>query len=142
MPIRKDLKFTFAIAIAMAACQGWAETIPPCPIVNGVADHAFPESLPLALRSDLDQRVGQIALPGENFSIGDVNVKGPSHRLIFARSKGDRWVIALEAGGAIYNDPVLAYDVVGSDSRVTFVTQAIALPMTVCESASRLLGLG
>jgi hypothetical protein len=99
MPIRKDLKFTFAIAIAMAACQGWAETIPPCPIASAAVDHAFPQGLPLALRSNLEHRVGQIALPGENFSIGDVNVKDPSHRLIVARSKGDRWVTTVEAGG-------------------------------------------
>lgn len=140
MPMRLPFKFFTAIPLAMAAQLSGADTIPPCQLASGVEERLFPADVPLPLKQDLDRRIGDLALAGEDFDNTDIKVTGRRRRLIFARSKGTRWVIATEHGGAIYNDPIFAYDVSDDGLAVTFVIEATAFPGSVCKAANKLLG--
>jgi hypothetical protein len=49
--------------------------------------------------------------------------------------------VATEHGGRGYNDPIFAYDVSEDGQDATFVAERIAIPQTICHTASGLLRL-
>ena len=71
---------------------------------------------------------GDALLPGQ---------EGLDRRFIRAFSKGNRWVVAYEAAGIGYNDPILVFDLANNTATVT--AKATSFPDIVCADMTRLL---
>ena len=99
-----------------------------------------PPILIQALRDYVGDRdyVGEIVAPGEKFDTTDVMRTGRSRRFAFFWSTGDRWVVATEHGGFVYNDPIFVYHLGKDDRNATLVKHQIAFPTTLCAVASNL----
>jgi hypothetical protein len=127
------------IVLFSAMCPARADTIPYCPLAQGVEERPFGDGVPSVLRDALADKIGTFARPGEPFDSTDIVMTGQSRRLIFVRVHGTRWVIATEHGGRGYNDPVFAYDVDADGSSAKLVGEQTAMPGTLCATASKLL---
>lgn len=127
------------IVLLSAACPAWADTIPSCPLAQGVEERSIDDGVPSVLRDALAEKIGTFALPGERFDSTDIVMTGQNRRLIFVRVHGTRWVIATEHGGRGYNDPVLAYDVDPGGSPAKLVGEQTAVPETLCVTTEKLL---
>jgi hypothetical protein len=92
----------------------------------------------------LTDRIGELAPIGGRFNATDVVWIGPGkfRRLIFIWSLSNRWVIATERGGIAYNDPIFAFDMSPDGREAVFLEESIALPNSICSTASRLLNSG
>jgi hypothetical protein len=116
-----------------------AEGIAPCQVPKDVTSTSLESGTPAALVRALKERVGEIAAQGEKFDVTDVVVTGRSRRLIFVWHLRRRWVVAIERGGIAYSDPIVAYDLSPDGGTAALVQERIALPDTVCATASSLL---
>ena len=124
-----------ALAALCLAGPANAEDIPRCPLVPPVEEVDVPK-LPIALRGALARDVGPIALPGAPFDASDEVKTGVSHRLIWVRKQGTRWVVAYEEGGHTYHDVILSYEI-GYDGSIAGVRKDVAFPATVCQLTER-----
>jgi hypothetical protein len=124
-----------ALAALSLAAPALADDIPRCALLPPV-EEADPSKLPPILAAALIKDLGQIALPGAPFDATDEVKIGVSHRLIWVRRQGTRWVAAVEEGGHAYHDVVMAYEL-GYDGSLAGVRKDIAFPATVCQVTER-----
>lgn len=120
-----------------AATAAGAQDVPACRAVAPAVDvpaGQLPATLAFAVKTD----VGAYALPGEDFDATDEIRLNVRHRLMWVRRHGIRWVIAVENGGRLYNQTVLAYDM-PPGAGATRVGSVMAFPGTVCQLTERQL---
>ncbi|CCE00680.1 hypothetical protein [Bradyrhizobium sp. STM 3809] len=115
--------------------------LPKCPLPSGVSAFRRLDDAPPELVRALTQRVGEIVPVGARFDATDVVFIGPGkfRRLIFIWSRNNRWVVATERGGIAYNDPIFAFEIEGDRREAVFLREEIALPGSICSTASGLL---
>jgi hypothetical protein len=130
---------TLAASLIAIPLPGHADEIPPCDPIPGVETRTLQSDMPVALTKALTEKLGDIAPPGADFDVTDVDVIGRSRRLIFVWARGARWVVATEHGGRGYNDPVFAFDIDPDRSVARLIAERIAYPSTVCSTAQDLL---
>jgi hypothetical protein len=118
------------------------DVISPCPLPNGVSATLRLDDAPPSLAEALARHVGEVVPVGTKFDSTDVVVTGKNRRLIFIWNLGNRWVVATEYGGIGYNNPIFAYDISQDGRRAIFVSERVALPDSVCSTASSLLDSG
>jgi hypothetical protein len=111
----------------------------PCFVPAGVVSVPIPEGVPAVLQSALRGSLGDIALPGEKFDATDIVMTRRSRRFIFVWNVGRRWIVATEHGGRGYNNPIFAYDISDDGETASLVETRIAVPATVCATATSLM---
>ena|SRR5215469_1192450 len=115
----------------------FADNVSRCAPPSGVVSVQIPQHLPRSLQKSLGDSVGEIALPGQNFQSTDVVTGGPVNRFIFVWHASDKWLVALERGGFVYNNPILLYQI--NNDRPRLLRSEVAYPPTVCSAATRLI---
>ncbi|MGY3451594.1 hypothetical protein ACVILH_003936 [Bradyrhizobium sp. USDA 4353] len=113
--------------------------LPKCPSPAGVPAFRRFDDVPPELVRALTQRVGEIVPVGAWFDATDVVLTGKFRRLIFIWRRNNRWVVATEHGGFVYNNPIFAFQIEGDGREAVFVREEIAEPRTICSAASSLL---
>lgn len=124
-------------AALLIAGHAAAEEIPRCPTLPPVEDVA-PSEAPKAVQFVMTRDIGRFALPGQAFDDHDEVVTGVSRRLIWIRRRDTRWVIAVEVGGKLAYEAVLAYEM-GYDGSIIAIRSERAFPATICQVTERLL---
>jgi hypothetical protein len=126
---------------AILSCEGQPSGIAPCAVPPGVRSTAKQSDMPRPLQEALQQKAGVIVPPGSPFDSTDVVRSSPPHfrRLIFIWNKGERWIIATEKGGFVYNDPIFSYKVDANGGKATLLSERTAQKNTVCSTAEDLL---
>ena len=135
--------FAMLLAATCSACAP-PDKVPPCTIPPGVTSTSLETGTPPALVQALKDHIGEMAVPGARYDIGDVHgffSTGLDRRLIFVWHLGNRWVVATERGGRGYYDPMFAYDLSQDGQSATLVQEQNADPDTVCSTASSMLSL-
>jgi hypothetical protein len=132
-----------AIVLAISiAIRVDGHVIPPCPVPNGVSTTSRLDDAPPSLARALTERVGEVVPVGAKFDATDIVWTGKNRRLIFIWSLRDRWVVATEHGGIVYNNAVFAFDISPNDLSAIFVEERVVFPHFVCSTASSLLAVG
>jgi hypothetical protein len=117
-----------------------AENIPNYPTPTGGYGTTVLTDLPAPVADLPRQMVPRIAPAGTTFNGSDALLPGQARldrRFIRAFSKGNRWVVAYEAAGRGYNDPILMFDL--ADNTATLTARAASFPEKVCADMTRLL---
>jgi hypothetical protein len=122
----------------MALCAGRAAAadVPRCLTLPPVEDVA-PTELPPILRGALARDIGIYALPGADFDADEVVRTGVRRRLLWARKRGTRWVVAFEHGGRNYDNPYVVYEMGLDGSSIADVRGGVAFPASVCQITER-----
>jgi hypothetical protein len=130
-----------ASALMMASADlSRAAVIPSCVLPSrATATTSLENGVPPALLRALNEDVGELVPPGGEFDSTDVVRTGKNRRLIFVWNRGQRWVVATERGGRVYDNPVYAYDIGQDERRAVLVNQQVG---NVCSVAMGLLGVG
>ena len=131
---------TVPLLAAASITPATADDIPRCALPKGAVSASPQDDLPPALLRALEEHVGKIVPPGAEFDATDVVRTGQNRRMIFVWNVGRRWIVATEHGGLGYNDPIFAYDLSQDGRSATLVQERVALPQTVCATASSLIG--
>jgi hypothetical protein len=118
-----------ALAVLALAGAADAQEAPRCPLLPPVEEIEVAR-LPPILVAALSRDVGLVALPGRPF---DDKV---THRLLWVRKQGTRWVVALEEGGGEARDLVMSYEI-GYDGSLAGLRKDPAFPATVCQLTER-----
>jgi hypothetical protein len=126
------LAATAVLALAGAAD---AQELPRCPLLPPV-EEVEAAKLPPILVAALGRDVGLIALPGRPFDSGEAGTTGVSHRLLWVRKQGTRWVVAVEEGGHEVHELVVSYEI-GYDGSLAGLRRDMAFPATVCQLTER-----
>jgi hypothetical protein len=126
-----------SLFVAALPVTARADTLPPCVPPNTVSLTTSLNEAPAALRQALKQHVGDIVAPDEKFDATDVVVTGRNRRLIFIWNLGNRWIVATERGGRVYDRPIFAYDLSHDGQSTTLVREGAG----GCGMALSLLGL-
>jgi hypothetical protein len=129
------------ILCTVLASTAAADVIPPCRLPVGVQSTTKQDGIPSALRTALAQRLGELVSPESPFDPTDVAWTGHNRRLIFIWTLGNRWIVATEHGGRVYNDPIFAYSISPDGEKATLLAERIAIPKSVCSTAEELLNL-
>jgi hypothetical protein len=116
-----------------------ADQLPSCAAPLGATIRSFPNEIPQALLKALNDKLGDVASPGQPFDATDVVVVGRNRRVIFVWKRGQRWVVATEHGGRGYNDPVLAFNLTSDGLNPSFVAVKTTFPESLCSTATELL---
>jgi hypothetical protein len=123
--------------MAIAGGRAAAEEIPRCPTLPPVEDVAASDT-PKAVQFVMTRDIGRFALPGQPFDDRDEAVTGISRRLVWIRRRDTRWVVAVEVGGKVPYEAVLAYEM-GYDGSIVAIRSERAFPATICQVTERLL---
>jgi hypothetical protein len=142
--MRNTLRFALVAVIAIilvGAAATWlgGGAIVSCPLPIGVSFISRLDDAPPSLVQALTERAGEVAPAGTKFDATDVVATGKRRRLIFIWNMDGRWVVATERGGIGYNNPIFAFDLSDERRKASFVQERVALPDTVCSTASSLL---
>jgi hypothetical protein len=129
---RAGLAALAALALGGAAD---ADELPRCPLLPPVEEIEVAK-LPPILIAALTRDVGQIALPGKPFDADGTTTTGVSHRLLWVRKQGTRWVVAVEEGGREARELVVSYEI-GYDGSLAGMRKDVAFPATVCQLTER-----
>jgi hypothetical protein len=129
-----------SVALLLIAHSANAATIPECPTPTNVLSTTDLNDLPLPIAASLHQLVPNLAPAGAPFNGGDTLSPGQKEldrRFMRAFNKGSRWVVAYEAAGRAYNDPIIAFDLANGTAIVNRKT--VGFPTTVCAVMTRML---
>jgi hypothetical protein len=130
------------ICVATAVIWFERDSIPLCPLANGVSAISRLDDAPPSLVRALTERIGEVVPAGTEFDATDVVVTGKHRRLIFIWNLSNRWIVATEHGGVGYTDPIFAFDLSQDGRQAMFVQERVAFPDSVCSTASSLLAFG
>jgi hypothetical protein len=134
------MKAAIAIAVlAASTCCGdaGAAAIPPCRALEPVVDVSVAD-IPPVMMTRLKHDLGTFALPGEPFDATPQIRTGIYERLIWVRRRGVRWAVAIQNGGRLHNQMVIAYEILPGD-RVMPMSTVGARPATLCQLTERQL---
>jgi hypothetical protein len=126
-----------SLAVVVPVSAQNASPVLPCVAPTGAVPVA-PEELPPALEHALHEKLGSIALPGGQFTAGDVGPTGQNHRYIFVWRVATRWIVAIEQGGIAYSNPIFVYELSKDGKTASLLKTRVAIPQTVCSIATQL----
>ena len=124
--------------LALFAIYVVADAAPSCTAPPGMASVPL-KQVPSVLLQTLIDNLGEIAPPIGRFDRTDVFMFGRNRRFAFFWKADDKWIVATEHGGFVYNNPIFLYDVGGDEQKAVLAAQAIASPKTLCAVASELI---
>jgi hypothetical protein len=143
--MRKKIVLAILVAtVFVAAATIWPReyvALPTCALPSGASATPRLDDAPPALVRALTQRIGEVVPVGARFDTTDVIwfEPGKFRRLMFIWNLSNRWVIATEHGGFVYNDPIFAFDISRDRREAVFLGENIAHPDSICSTASSLL---
>ena len=128
-----------SVLIGALASSAHADNIPTCPTPSGVVAVGLPDGVAPPVRRALQEKFGDIVLPGQQFDATDIVMTGKNRRFIFVWNSGAKWLVATEHGGRGYNDPIYLFNVGDDGKSASLVATQITYPGGVCSVAFSLI---
>jgi hypothetical protein len=116
-----------------------ADVSSTCKAPDGLTAVKSLNLLPPAVLTAIKAKAPDIVDVGERFDATDFIVYRHSHRFMFAWSTGTRWVVAVEHGGYVYNNPIWVLQKSPPLSTTVVLSETISDPKSVCSTAKRLV---